>query len=572
MRGALNSSLFKAFGFKAFGLSIGGGARARTLITLWHFKEEEVASKVNKEDNIDSPLYADSPPWYSKLTTWAVVVLIPIFGMFRGGRSNASQEFVQTVIFLLLAAISVSLIRGGRESFLERMQLPGVRVVMYCGASFLLLLLLQIVPLPYFLLNIISVQSSALYQHAPTSFGHISIDLSQTIQQMFWFLALLVLSVWFLQLPRSVFRSANFHQRSSQSKKRIRVVVLELDYVCFFLSRSLVWAGVVFAIFSLLHQILSIESLFGMSTIQGAGRRAHVPFANPNHLAVFIEASLFFALSIFLFTLEESNPQQSSEPLPIVKKIWQKLLMWKYGFAALFLFVTLVATVSRVGIVLVFMGLGAFFVLVLHERRDSILPRSMSVQRSGKRAVFTEARVIALMKLGIVLVFVVAALIAFLGDSGSEVVADRFGAGVTEGIDVIRRELFSISLSAVPTYFLFGAGLGCWHFAVSPFTTEKLAGINLDYAHNDLLQLLVETGVFGFSIALVVIGVVIRFFVGAWRRSVLYVERVHLLGALLAVGLPLLHSLIDFPFHIPVLALSWVIALVILLRRIEGCA
>ncbi len=515
--------------------------------------------------------YADAPPWYVRLTTWSCAVILPLFGLFRGGNSLASVEAVQAIVYLLLIGVGVSLYRGAKTQQLLPEFSPVFRRIAWCGGIFLGLLLLQVLPLPLFLLDFLSEQSAALYRHVPSSFGSLSIDVSKTFSQSLWFLSLFALLLWFLNLPGGVARSVSFYQKSTRSKNRVRVVVLEMDFVLQLLSRVLIWTSVLFAALALLHQLFGVESLFGIYPVAGTGQRTHVPFANPNHLAVFLEMAFFLSLCVLMFSLEESASSGEPEPKGSRKEVILNFLsIWLYGFVAAFLLIALVATVSRVGIALVLFGILMLAVFLYREGRFPLLSfkaKNSSVRKSGASV---EERLLTMLKLGIALVFLVALLVAFLGESGRETVTERFGEGIAQGIDSFRREFFSISISAIPTYFFFGAGLGCWHFAVSPFASESLAGIQLDYAHNDFLQLFVETGVIGAVIALTAIIIVVRYFVAAWRESGLYVERVGLLTGFLAVALPLLHSLLDFPFHIPMLALSFVLVLAMLLRRVEG--
>lgn len=105
----------------------------------------------------------------------------------------------------------------------------------------------------------------------------------------------------------------------------------------------------------------------------------------------------------------------------------------------------------------------------------------------------------------------------------------------------------------------FGWGPGCFEVVFPAFQGSYLRRpdgrpeARFEYAHNDWLQLLAETGMVGAGLFLVPI---ILCSVTGWRRGGLAGR-----WALLGCGLLAAYAWIDFPFHNPSVALLWVVLL-----------
>ncbi len=105
----------------------------------------------------------------------------------------------------------------------------------------------------------------------------------------------------------------------------------------------------------------------------------------------------------------------------------------------------------------------------------------------------------------------------------------------------MRLEVFAVVLSEFPRqWFVHGIGLGGFEAAFRPFQPSHISGW-FDYAHNDVLQWLVETGVVG----LAVLGIVVAAMV---RKARLTTERIALYAGLAALCVV---AVGDFSWHIP---------------------
>jgi O-antigen ligase len=127
-----------------------------------------------------------------------------------------------------------------------------------------------------------------------------------------------------------------------------------------------------------------------------------------------------------------------------------------------------------------------------------------------------------------------------------------------------RAEIWRETGRMVDEYPVFGSGLGSYEAAFMKYKTVAPMH-TVDYAHNDYLQVIAETGYVGFVLAMALAGYVF------WRViRVLRWERgrknwwlaVGLTGSMSAMAL---HSLVDFNLYIPAnaLALAWIAGLAV---------
>ena len=112
---------------------------------------------------------------------------------------------------------------------------------------------------------------------------------------------------------------------------------------------------------------------------------------------------------------------------------------------------------------------------------------------------------------------------------------------IDSGTDDLRFEVFAVVVNDFPrAWFWHGIGLGGFEAAFKPFQPAQVGGW-LDYLHSDALQWLVEMGLVGVGLLLMVL-------IGIWKQFRLNTERVALYAGLAALGLV---ALGDFSWHIP---------------------
>ncbi|OAB61022.1 hypothetical protein AY599_24545 [Leptolyngbya valderiana BDU 20041] len=112
---------------------------------------------------------------------------------------------------------------------------------------------------------------------------------------------------------------------------------------------------------------------------------------------------------------------------------------------------------------------------------------------------------------------------------------------MTRTVDAIRLDVWAVMLRDIDwVHWLFGVGLGGFEAVFKTVQPPEISGW-WDYAHNDLLQWLLETGLVGAGVLALVL-------YGLWKHAAVRLERIPLyagLAALVLVGLG------DFSWHIP---------------------
>jgi O-antigen ligase len=249
-------------------------------------------------------------------------------------------------------------------------------------------------------------------------------------------------------------------------------------------------------------------------------------FANRNHFAAQLYITLAFAavwISAAARAITRRGAMKTASALSIA------------GAAALLIVITvgLALTRSRAGLILAMAAVLAVGIMAL-----------VTAPRDGaaKRAAWSSARTV-LLALG------VAVLLA--AQFGLARVATRFDGGSV--LDDLRVPLNITTFRAAWSALPFGTGLGS--FVPVYAAVEKPADAFAGYAnraHNDLAELLLETGIGGLALLLLFLVWYIPRAVAVWRApaddanpTAVDLER----AATLVIALVLAHSLVDYPLR-----------------------
>jgi O-antigen ligase len=162
------------------------------------------------------------------------------------------------------------------------------------------------------------------------------------------------------------------------------------------------------------------------------------------------------------------------------------------------------------------------------------------------------------------LVLTVAGLVAFL--LYGPVANDLTGKGALAGIS--RREFLITGSRIAADFAPFGSGLGTFQDLYKWYedpTTVSSTFVN--HAHDDLLELLIETGVFG----LAALAVFLAWFAPrAWRLWAGDRQLPYALAASAIIATELLHSLVDYPLRTAAMSGLFAVALVLLVRPADA--
>ena len=273
------------------------------------------------------------------------------------------------------------------------------------------------------------------------------------------------------------------------------------------------------------------EALFGLFQLgfRGAStlvldyaghNRASGTFVNKNHYATLLAMAL--PLLIFRATGQFSFFSKRSETSALANAWW--------GVVTAFVAAALVASLSRAGVLA---GLIVCALAVV----ASPLPETLR----SRKVLFS-----------VLAVAVLAVSLAMMTGLGTLLRSVTQG-GLSDGASS-RSLMNSHTLTGIAAFFPVGAGLGSYAVAFQRFQTPSLLGF-VEYAHNDYLQLLFETGLVGVVILILLAASAAMAGRRLWRAYDHKELRSPALACYFGALAFAIHACFDFPAHIPSIAI-----------------
>ena len=260
------------------------------------------------------------------------------------------------------------------------------------------------------------------------------------------------------------------------------------------------------------NRLLYTEKVFFLDMATGT-------YVNPNHFACWLSMAIACGAALVV----RAQRRRSAGG-----RHWAARLFSERGSRKLLIsllvaicVVGLIASASRAGIALGLAGLVA--TLAVAGRKRSVAPRVAA------------------------LILVTLAMAVPLAKFGTDRLVKTFGAATqlleTEGARVT---VWSDSLGIVADHPLMGSGFGTFS-SIYPLYRSPEVRLFYSHTHNDFLQHLVEAGVIGSVVGSLLLGGILIAVVGglAGRKGS------QAFGLAVAVTAFLLHSMVDFNFHIP---------------------
>lgn len=314
--------------------------------------------------------------------------------------------------------------------------------------------------------------------------------------------------------------------------KNSLMLVLSYFLFGFFLSRYITNKSKLFIVIIPIILLAVIETAIGFYQsfiVYGItnSKSAHGTFVNKNHYAGLLELLIPILIGLGLsFNKNWGSKSKISLSSLLNADRFKQLIILNIVAAT---FIALIISKSRMGIMSIVISLIFFF----------FLPSFITKNYKN----FIWFIVVS------VLFFI---LLIFLIDITP--VLDRF----SELSAAARIKVWKDCIGIITDFHLFGSGLGTFKYIYPLYKENLKTAVDYNYAHNDYIYLLVETGFIGFSC--LTAGLIILF-----KDSIKYL-RFHLktsnpfgffitLGALCSVVSILIHSLADFNLHIPANAL-----------------
>lgn len=441
-----------------------------------------------------------------------IVFLLPIP---LGANRPWAWSFFQVIIFALSIACAVHF-RHNRWLGIGKY----MRMV-YLWLSFIIVASLQIIPMPAFLVALVSPQAHEIQTLAGVSSFYFSLDPGQTGISFFKLLAYFCLFICTLLLVND--------------ERRIKLLLI-----------TMVAAGTLQAIYGALEILLGAKTsfIFGFKVAEVATGS----FVYKNHYANFLMMCLAAGVGLMVTSLQKN---QMSSPKDWLRSVAAAMLGSKaiIRISLAIMVIALVMSRSRMGntaffIAMTIVGVMAFFLIKQRSKGLTILIISMFV---------------------IDLVIVSAWF-------GLDKVQQRLSE--TSFQQESRDEVIRDAMPMVLDYPVTGTGAGSFY---STFPAYKTSDVHLfyDHAHNDFLQMTIEYGV---PAALVLATLVLFAFYKATRamrkrRNSIF-KGASFACCMVIIGM-LLHMTVDFPlqafanasYFVIFLALSTIISSLKLKRR-----
>lgn len=315
------------------------------------------------------------------------------------------------------------------------------------------------------------------------------------------------------------------------------------------LSLLIIAIGLVSAFVGLLQVAEGPNSGLRFFTVTNSGEAVGF-FANRNHFAALLYSILVFAMAwIIDITPKAGSVKNISRFEP------RMIAILVAGFVIPIVFLTSEGMArSRAGLGLAMVALAAAFLIAMPNRQDPSIARA---DRLSSTKLLRWAIALAIM---LVVQF---ALYRIL---------DRFQA---DPLEDARIWFAHDTMLAARAFMPFGSGMGTFVpvYAIFEEPQHLLADAYVNHAHNDFLELWLETGVFGIAI-LVAFGVWFASKAAKmWRSPPVAAHRIDLFlgrGAVVVIALLAAHSLVDYPLRTNAIMAIFAFACALLVEPLHG--
>ncbi|MBA3634495.1 MAG: O-antigen ligase family protein [Acidobacteria bacterium] len=287
------------------------------------------------------------------------------------------------------------------------------------------------------------------------------------------------------------------------SSKRLKKVVLVITIF-----------GFVYAFFAILQAVLSPNKIYGI--YEAAYAAPFGSFVNRHNFAAYMEMTICLPLGLIF--------------VGAVDKDRRLLYLTAIGLMG----IALLLSGSRGGLVSLLAGV--FFLVILTTKTKS----------SGQM----------FLKIGLAVLLIatiVAGAILIGGESSLTRFAETAGS---DDFSTNRTHIWSVTLDIIKNNLPFGAGLGAYAVAYTPY--DSLSGVaRVEQAHNDYLQIVADAGIIGLLIGAFFFYRLFHTGLQNTQTSNLY-RRGVAAGALAGCFAILVHSLFDFVLHTTAITLLFI--------------
>jgi hypothetical protein len=395
---------------------------------------------------------------------------------------------------------------------------PAVKILL---AVFLVISVLQILPLPPGVVKVLSPRAAAIYQ------GMAQDGLAGWDTRSWWTLSLSpLLSAGELVLLVSYGLFGFLVLRTVRTRRRIEIFVL------------VIIASALFQAFYGMAQTFSgTEKIFGYQKKYNIGSVTGT-YVNRNHFAGFMEMAFPLSLGYLLAKAKYFLMEKGLSWRKRILWFGQENLQWSllFGLGTVFIGIALVFSKSRSGVMI-------FLVTVILAAAAFGSWRELSDRAHERRRQRGILRLVAA---------VVLAAVLWLGVGP---IIERFGE-----MDIskeARRTFMSNTFKMAREFPWAGTGKGNFVYAYA-MVKKVDTGFMLSYAHNDYLEIAAENGFIAGGCLVVAAFWLVVWLAGQWRKRRNNFAKGIGLGAILGILALLLHGFTDFNLQIPANAVYFV--------------
>jgi len=374
----------------------------------------------------------------------------------------------------------------------------------------------QIIPLPYFLVELLSPQAAQVYAFTNPSLITLSVDPYNTAVGLLKSISYVLLFTLTLLMVNS------------------RTRLLWVAY-------TLVFSGLFQAVYAALMTSYGLEyGAFFQEKIHNRGL-ATGTFINRNHLAGYLEMCLSVGIGLLIAQLGRDSQDTNWRERFVGVLAWILSPKMLLRLSLVFMVIALVMSRSRMGNI-------AFFASMMIAGAIAL---SLSRQHANR------ATVTLLVSLIVIDIFIVGSWF------GLQKVKERL---VETSMAAETRD--EVNVDILPywqDYFLTGSGLGSFYTTFPRYQSPEVDGF-YDHAHNDYLEVATETGIIGLLLLGIAVLLTIAVVLDTQYRRRSSLNRGIAFAATMAITALLIHSTVDFNLQIPanaatfmlILALAWV--------------
>jgi O-antigen ligase len=436
----------------------------------------------------------------------AFLVWVP---MPFGSASDASQPAL--ILPPLLICVAAALLRAaGRQS--PMMTRPG-RIWTTGGVLFVIVIALQLLPMPPGLLALISPQSAIIWiraTHVAALAGigagtnrPITIDPQHTT----------------LHLYRVLAYFATFLASMMLARDTARRLVLACVLGC---------VGVFEALYAVREAALGRYAIWGWKNTLIFGR-ATGTFVNPNHFGHYAAIVLPMALYVSAYAWHTAAPAGAAFGRRFVKLVERRFAPFAFGLLA---------------------ALGCITAVLVSESRGALLAIIGGFAIAGAFGSDERRGILRGILVAIAVSAAIAAAVVVLGRSET---ANRFENSRISQLNA-RHDSVVGAFRIWKMFPLFGSGAGTYQDAVLMTRATSTEGI-ANHAHNDYAEILATTGALGFVISFVSllggVAALKRNAFGPMGEPMSWRRRAFKAAALTSIAIAMIHALVDFNFFIP---------------------